>query len=75
MHAARDLFYPNALQLVYDNQRTRSQAHVVPAEQARRKSPLALFGELYQAQNGAAMSPEQEALLAGLIERVWEGEA
>ena len=67
--------YPNALQLAYDNQRTRSQAHVTPAEQMRRKSPLELFGELYQAQNGAAMSPEQEDLLKKMIERVWEAEA
>lgn len=65
--------YPNALQLAYDNARTRSQVSVAPAEQARRKSPLALFGELYQAQNGAAMTPGQEALLKELMERVWEG--
>jgi exonuclease SbcD len=67
--------YPNVMQLAYDNQRTRSQAHVFPAEQARRKSPLELFREFYETQNGAPLSPSQEDLMLKLVESVWEGGA
>ena len=36
---------------------------------------LELFGELYRSQNNQPLSAEQEAYLAGLIERIWEGNA
>ena len=65
--------YPNVMQLSYDNQRTRSQAHVIPAEHAQRKSPLELFEQFYETQNGSSITPQQEDLLRDFIESVWEG--
>ena len=64
--------YPNLMKLDYDNLRTRTQTVIDGAEDVERKSPLELFGELYEKQNGAAMSEEQEKFSAELMERIWE---
>lgn len=60
--------YPNLMQLVYDNSRTRQDRAVEAAEEAERKSELELFGEFYELQNNQPMSGEQRAYLEGLIE-------
>ncbi len=67
--------YPNLMVQVYDNRRTRSQGQVGHAQDAERKSPFVLFGELYEKQNGAEMSKEQADFSRDLIEKIWEGEA
>ncbi len=64
--------YPNLMKLDYDNLRTRTQTVIDGAEDVERKSPLELFGELYEKQNGAAMSEEQKKFSAELMERIWE---
>lgn len=66
------VIYHNLMKLDYDNRRTRSTA-VPDGTGAERKSPLALFGEFYEKQNGAPMSAEQTEWVAQLIEKVWEG--
>ena len=66
------VIYHNLMKLDYDNRRTRSAA-VPDGTGAERKSPLALFGEFYEKQNGAPMSAEQTEWVAQLIEKVWEG--
>ena len=66
------VIYPNLMKLDYDNQRTRSQTVVGGAENVENKTPLELFGELYEKQNGAPLSAEQAAYSAELIERIWE---
>ena len=43
-------------------------------EDAEHKSPLDIFGELYEKQNGQPMSEEQTAFMKTLIERIWEEE-
>lgn len=69
------LIYPHLLKLDYDNTRTReSRALTAPEEQARR-SPLALFDELYEKQNNRPMSEEQRRYAAALIGKVWEEDA
>lgn len=65
--------YPNIMKLDYDNKRTRSGFASLSAADAEHKSPLELFGEFYEEQNGQAMSPEQEAFARELMEKIWEG--
>ena len=67
--------YPNILRLDYDNARTRASAEPIGTAEVEHRSPLELFGELYERQNGQPMSAEQQAFLAGLIEDIWEGRA
>ena len=67
-------FYPNLMTLNYDNTRTRTSGDGLEGESAERKSPLELFEELYEKQNGQKLSDEQRAFLTGLVEEVWEVE-
>ena len=64
--------YPNLLKLSYDNSRTRSNQDVAAAEDVQHKSPLALFAELYEAQNNQPMSPAQHSYMQAMIEAIWE---
>ena len=61
--------------LRYDNTRTRHRTDVLETAHAERKTPLELFGELYEKQNGRPLDGAREAYLMGLIESIWEGEA
>lgn len=65
--------YKNVMKLDYDNKRTRA-ASTVGTTVSQSKSPLELFDELYEMQNGAKPSEEQEAVLLSLIKEIWEGE-
>ena len=67
--------YPNWLQIVYDNARTRAAAADFSPEALSRREPFALFEELFEKQNGAPMDAQQAALLRGVMEKIWEGEA
>ncbi|MBQ3077311.1 MAG: exonuclease SbcCD subunit D [Clostridia bacterium] len=67
--------YPNLMRLAYDNRRTRAVSAVGQATAVERRSPIELFDELYEKQNGQAMSEEQRSYLLGLIGEIWEGEA
>ncbi len=64
--------YKNIMKLDYDNKRTRAVT-TVGATASRNKSPLELFDELYEMQNGTKPSDEQEAVLSSLIKEIWEG--
>lgn len=66
------VIYPNIMKLAYDNTRTRSNRVLEAVADVERKSPLALFGELYETQNNRPMSPEQEAFVRELIASIWE---
>ena len=68
------VIYPNIMKLGYDNTRTRANRVLEAAADVERKSPLELFGELYETQNNRPMSQEQEAFLRDLIESIWEDE-
>lgn len=63
--------YPNVMKLDYDNQRTRDGQSVNAAGEIQ-KSPLELFGELYELQNNQPMSRQQEEFSRKLMERIWE---
>ena len=68
------VIYPNLIKLTYDNARTRSNTIIDGAVDVQRKSPLQLFGELYEQQNNQPMSEIQHAYMRELIESIWEGE-
>ena len=68
------VIYPNLMKLSYDNTRTRSNAVIDSAVDVQTKSPLQLFGELYELQNNQPMSEVQQAFMTELIETIWEGE-
>ena len=67
------VIYPNLMKLTYDNARTRSNAVIDGAVDIQKKSPLQLFGELYEQQNNQPMSAIQNDFLQELIESIWEG--
>ena len=67
------VIYPNIMKLTYDNTRTRTNQLIDCAEDVGRKSPLQLFGELYEQQNNQPMSEQQADFTCNLIESIWEG--
>ena len=69
------VIYPNLMKLDYDNKRTRSNAVLNAAEDVENKTPLELFNEFYEKQNGSPLSEEQARFSAELIEKIWEEEA
>ena len=69
------LIYPNILKLSYDNTRTREDRTVGDAGDVKTRSPLELFGELYEIQNNQPMSETQRSFALELIRSIWEGEA
>lgn len=75
--AARKLqeVYPNLLQVIYDNARTRAAAADFGGEMPVARSPQELFETLYEMQNGAPVSDMQRKMLGGIIEKIWEGDA
>ena len=63
--------YHNLMILSYDNTRTRHNAEIGTANDVERKSPLELFAELFEKQNGVQMTDEQASFMTDLIESVW----
>lgn len=68
------VIYRNLMKLDYDNRRTRHHSELTAAEDIEEKTPLELFSQFYEAQNGTPLSEEQTAFMIDLIERVWEDE-
>lgn len=68
------VIYPNIMKLDYDNKRTRSASSASMAEDIERKSPLDLFADFYEKQNGQPMSTVQTDFIRSLAEEIWEGE-
>lgn len=65
--------YRNLMTLSYDNTRTRARTELGAAAETEKKTPLDLFAEFYEKQNGAPMDEEQRAFVRELIEK--EGDA
>ena len=68
------VIYPNLMKLDYDNERTRAHIQITDAEAADRKTPLELFMEFYEKQNGQPMKKEQKEFSMELIRKIWEEE-
>ena len=66
------VIYPNLMKLLYDNKRTRASEQIGGAEGAENKSPVDLFAELYEKQNGKPMSDEQREYTEKLTEKIVE---
>lgn len=64
--------YHNLMRIDYDNSRTRRHADITGAERVEERSPIELFEEFYQLQNGLPLSDKQKALMTDLIENIWE---
>lgn len=64
--------YPNIMELRYDNTRTRAELQEAYAKDVEKKTTQELFSDLYEIQNGAKMSTEQENYVIKLIEKIEE---
>lgn len=64
--------YPNLMLVDYDNTRSRTNQVIGAAEAVEKKTPGALFGELYEKQNNQCVGEEQARLLNKLILEIWE---
>ncbi len=65
--------YPNIMELAYANKRSqKTEDSFSFSEQVLSRSPLELFGDLYQKQNNQPLSQEQEQYLSQVIEKLWE---
>lgn len=63
--------YPNLMKLDYDNTRTRNNVIVGAAQNVDSKSPLELFREFYELQNGSELSEQQLEYVQELMEEIW----
>ena len=66
--------YPNIMRLDYQHTAGAGCAALALGPQAERRTPIDLFDDFYQLQNDRPLSPEQRALLCGMIETIWEGQ-
>jgi exonuclease SbcD len=64
--------YKNIISFRYDNKRTQATATFESISNLNKNSPVELFGELFAAQNGQAMSDIQTKYVEGLFERIRE---
>ncbi len=64
--------YPNILELLYDNRRTRGLYELSAAEDNAEKDPFTVFSEFYKERNGSPLSEEQAELIEKLIGEIWE---
>ncbi len=65
------VIYPNILQITYDNTRTKERKEISGIENVKEKTPVELFGELFEKQNNKPMSDEQRKFITECIEKVW----
>ena len=66
--------YKNIMSLDYDNKRTRSKSTVTGAADIENKTPLQLFSDFFEIQNGSQMTDEQTEYVSDLINKIWEEE-
>ncbi|MBR5460329.1 MAG: exonuclease SbcCD subunit D C-terminal domain-containing protein, partial [Clostridia bacterium] len=66
------VYYKNVMTLDYDNSRTRATGDIDGIENVDSKSPLQLFAEFYEAQNGRELNEEQQEFMLDLINQLWE---
>ena len=66
------VIYPYIMKLDYDNRRTREQTEILGSEDVEKKSPIELFGELYEKQNNQPLEGEPYKFTEALISKVWE---
>ena len=65
--------YPNIMKLDYDNLRTKAVYTNEIPDQVDKKSPLELFEEFYNLQNGRKFTEEESEYVQSKIDELWEG--
>ena len=65
--------YKNALELCYDNTRTRMSATIYGADAVEEKTAFELFAEFFEERNNQPMTKKQSEYMRELIERIEEG--
>ena len=66
------VIYPNIMQLLYDNQRTRTSQEIDAAQAVEEKTEMELFREFYELQNNQPMTKQQEDFAERLIREIKE---
>ena len=66
------VIYPNIMQLLYDNRRTRTSQEINAAQAVEKKTELELFREFYELQNNQSMTKQQEDFTEQLIQEIKE---
>lgn len=65
--------YPNLMRLDYDNNRTRGTETIEETNGTEDDmNPLEIFRRIYEFQNNAPITDEQETFLNELIEKIWQ---
>lgn len=67
--------YHNLMRLDYDNTRTRANPELAGAQIRENISPMELFAQFYELQNGKPMSQEQLVFLEELMEKAKEAQS
>lgn len=63
-------FYPNLMNIRYDNIRTRTSQELTDSAELRERSEIELFEELFEKQNNTAMNRMQKELVMELIKKI-----
>ena len=66
------VIYPNIMQLLYDNQRTKTAQEVDAAQAVEKKTEIELFYEFYELQNNQPMTKQQKDFAEQLIREIKE---
>ena len=66
------VIYPNIMQLLYDNRRTRTSQEIDAAQAVEEKTEIELFREFYELQNNQPMTKQQEDFAEQLIREIKE---
>lgn len=66
------VIYPNIMQLLYDNQRTKTTQEVDAAQAVEKKTEIELFCEFYELQNNQPMTKQQKDFVEQLIREIKE---
>jgi hypothetical protein len=62
------------MRLEYDNERTRSTMFLPDMSDSDMGTPLEIFQNFYESQNGKPMDEKQSILVSDLIEKIWGDE-
>ena len=66
------VIYPNIMQLLYDNQRTKTTQEVDAAQAVEKKTEMELFYECYELQNNQPVTKQQKDFAEQLIREIKE---
>lgn len=66
------VIYPNIMQFLYDNQRTKTTQEVDAAQAVEKKTEIELFYEFYELQNNQPMTKQQKDFAEQLIREIKE---